>query len=307
MNTIIVLRGSNGMVQGSMALSKLVLLMVMLVAVTLSLLGWAFWNIQSSRVILLEADVVDSLRESLVRHQEELDWIKQKSHNVTKTLVQQLGPMQARLLRLEALGQHISEIVDLDVVELNFDEPPALGGPDLNPHSDFGLSHVVNNLMNEIARRENQLELLEELLRERRRNKTALPIGWPVEENKGWLSSRYGPRIDPFTGRVAMHKGIDFAGRMGWPVVAAASGVVTYAGYHAGYGLFVEINHGNSYVTRYGHHSELLVNTGDVVKAGTVIAAMGRSGRSTGPHVHYEILKDNKHINPERLSKLKRR
>lgn len=290
-----------------MTLARLVFLIAVFVLVSLGLLGWAFWHIQSSRVILLEASVVNSLRESLVRYQEELYWIKQKSHNVTKTLAQQIGPMQARLLRLEALGQHISGIVDLDATKLNFDEPPALGGPSLSPHSDFGLSHVMNNLVSEIARRENQMELLEELLRERRRNSTTLPVGQPVTKNKGWLSSRYGQRIDPLTGRVAMHKGVDFAGHTGWPVVAAASGVVTYAGHRAGYGLFVEINHGNSYVTRYGHHSELLVNTGDVVRAGTVIAAMGNSGRSTGPHVHYEILKDNKQVNPARFSNLQRR
>ena len=120
------------------------------------------------------------------------------------------------------------------------------------------------------------------------------PVTW------GWLSSKYGRRLDPFTGKSAWHAGVDFAGKHNSDVVAVAGGVVTHAGKRYGYGLMVEVTHGDGYVTRYGHHEEILVSVGDVVKPRQVIGKMGSSGRSTGPHVHFEVLKNGKHVDPSR-------
>jgi murein DD-endopeptidase MepM/ murein hydrolase activator NlpD len=120
--------------------------------------------------------------------------------------------------------------------------------------------------------------------------------GRPIKS--GWLSSYYGTRKDPFTGSPAHHKGIDFAGKQGDDVIATGSGIISWAGDRYGYGQLIEIDHGNGYKTRYGHNDKILVAVGEVVDKGQQIAQMGSSGRSTGPHVHYEILRSGKQINP---------
>jgi murein DD-endopeptidase MepM/ murein hydrolase activator NlpD len=125
------------------------------------------------------------------------------------------------------------------------------------------------------------------------------PSGRPVEE--GWLSSRYGKRNDPFTGKQDFHKGLDFAGKKGSEVIAVGDGVVSWAGVKSGYGKLIEINHGNGYATRYGHNQSNLVKIGDTVKKGQQIALMGSTGRSTGPHVHFEVLHDGKAVNPSKF------
>jgi len=127
-------------------------------------------------------------------------------------------------------------------------------------------------------------------------NADTFVAGRPIK--KGWMSSRYGKRTDPFTGRLAWHAGVDFAGKMGADIVAVASGVVTWAGPRYGYGRLVEINHGNGYKTRYAHCKELNVAVGDVVRKGDVVALMGSSGRSTGPHVHFEVYKNGRTVDP---------
>lgn len=271
-----------------------------------ALTGWLVWELSSKRVTLLESQVIEAWQQSLAHHQNELSRIERESYELNKTLARRFGVMGARILRLEALGLSISDQADVEVSELNFDEPPAFGGPELAPQR-FNFSHIVGGLEKEIAQREDQLRLLERLLREREQDHLSLPMGRPVKRGKGWLSSRYGNRVDPFTGQISRHEGLDFAGSIGWPVIATAAGVVTYAGPRAGYGLLVEVNHGNGYITRYAHHNEILVETGSIVDVGTVVATMGNSGRSTGPHTHYEVLKDGEPMNPERLIKLKRR
>ena len=123
-----------------------------------------------------------------------------------------------------------------------------------------------------------------------------MPSGKPVDE--GWLSSKYGKRNDPFTGKQDFHKGLDFAGKKGADVLAVGDGVVSWSGKRSGYGNLIEINHGNGYVTRYGHNQRHLVEVGDTVKKGQQVAMMGSTGRSTGPHVHFEVLHNGKRVNP---------
>jgi murein DD-endopeptidase MepM/ murein hydrolase activator NlpD len=115
---------------------------------------------------------------------------------------------------------------------------------------------------------------------------------------EGYVSSYFGERQDPFTGHEAWHKGVDFAGQAGAEVVAVAAGIVTRSESSHGYGNLVEINHGNGYVTRYGHSQALLVKTGDIVTRGQPVATIGSTGRSTGPHVHFEVLRNGQHVNP---------
>ena len=156
-----------------------------------------------------------------------------------------------------------------------------------------------SDLSAQLEDRNKQLHVLETMMMNRNLQAEVMPAGRPV--TRGWLSSYFGMRTDPFTGRLAFHSGIDFAGRLNSDIIAVAAGVVTFAGPRNGYGNLVEINHGNGYSTRYGHSRKLLVKVGDTVKKGQVIAMMGSTGRSTGPHVHFEVLKNGHTIDPKRF------
>jgi murein DD-endopeptidase MepM/ murein hydrolase activator NlpD len=140
--------------------------------------------------------------------------------------------------------------------------------------------------------------VLETMLMTRNLEAEVMPTGRPI--SRGWLSSYFGIRTDPFSGRRVHHSGVDFAGKLGSDVVAVAAGVVQYSGRRSGYGNLVEINHGKGYVTRYGHNLKNLVEVGQTVKKGEVIAKMGTTGRSTGPHVHFEVMVNGRQVNPKK-------
>ena len=217
-----------------------------------------------------------------------------------QALTLNLAELEARMTRLDALGQHLTSIAGLDEGEFDFSEPPALGGPlaqdDSFPLAGDGLGGELGRFEAQLADRERQLELLESLLASRKLERQASPSGLPVK--KGYMSSRYGWRTDPITGERSMHAGVDVAGRRGSEVVAAASGVVTWAGRDAGYGNLVEISHSDDLVTRYAHNKENLVQAGDIVRKGETIALMGSSGRATGSHVHFEVYKNGRSVDP---------
>ncbi len=224
-------------------------------------------------------------------------------------LAMRLGQLQSQVMRLEGLGERLVAMAKLDKGEFDFGKPPPRGGPEeaLEPVADYSGSDFLaefDALEKLLKNREQQLLALESLLMDRELRKQGRPAGRPVKS--GWMSSGFGKRTDPFTGRPAWHEGVDFAGKLGSDVVAVASGVVTWAGKRYGYGNLVEINHGNGYVTRYGHNKALLVKVGERVKQGQVIARMGSSGRSTGPHVHFEVRKNGKPVNPARFVWAKR-
>jgi len=215
-------------------------------------------------------------------------------------LAGRVGQMNARMIRLDALGRRLTEMANLDKGEFNFDSEPAVGGPEglvegaVATSSD--LTAMLDDLTHQIRDRERQLSVLESLISTRNLSQQIVPGGRPVV--KGWISSYYGPRTDPFTGRNAFHRGVDFAGPAGSEVVAVASGVVTFAKERFGYGTTVEINHGGGYVTRYGHNQKVLVAVGDTVQKGQSIALIGSTGRSTGPHLHFEVLKQGRAVDP---------
>ena len=211
-----------------------------------------------------------------------------------------LAKLQSRIVRLDALGERLTTIVKLDEGEFDFSQPPAVGGPESDDqNAAFSMPDymtVLNRLSDDIESREQQLSVLESLLVDRKTQDDVFLAGRPV--TKGWMSSRYGMRNDPFNGRRAWHSGVDFAGAEGSNVVTVAAGVVVFAGPRSGYGNMVEVNHGGNFSTRYGHHKELLVNVGDIVKKGQVVGLMGSSGRSTGPHVHFEVYKNGRVVDP---------
>ncbi len=223
-----------------------------------------------------------------------------KDQQITALTIK-LAELQSQVLRLNALGDRLAEDASIPEKEFNFNQLPASGGPASNTFlvNDKTLEQLfieIERFESEINYEEKQLQMLESLTFGHHIQNNGYLSGRPI--TKGWLSSYYGVRKDPFNGKPTMHKGVDFAGKENTAIIATASGVVTWASKQYGYGQLIEINHGDGLTTRYGHNKELLVNVGDVVNKGQNIALMGSTGRSTGPHVHYEILRNNKQINP---------
>lgn len=209
-----------------------------------------------------------------------------------------VGAIQARLARLDALGSKLVDKASLDSAEFNFGLLPAYGGPRLTA-SDVaidGLDLSIDRLDARLADLDVQLATVDYLMEQKRAEQAARPHAWPSEH--GWLSSHYGVRADPFTGENARHNGVDIANRFGAPVLAASRGIVTFAGEMKDYGHMVEVDHGYGYVTRYGHLSSTTVHLGDEVTDGQVLGRVGSSGRSTGPHLHYEVRRFGHHLNP---------
>ena len=228
------------------------------------------------------------------------DKIKLKKQQLT-ALTMKLAEIQSHVLRLNALGERLADGANIPEQEFNFEQHPPSGGPSsmMNEISTKSFSQLlveITQLERSLNHEENQLHMLESLTLGHHIENTRYLSGRPI--TKGWLSSYFGIRKDPFNGRAAMHKGIDFAGKEDGDIIATASGVVSWADDRYGYGQLIEINHGDGLKTRYGHNKKLLVTVGNVVTKGQVIAKMGSTGRSTGPHVHYEILHNNKQINP---------
>ena len=232
--------------------------------------------------------------------QAEIAVARQNAQANIDALTLRIGQMQAQMLRLNALGGRLVSQSDLDKGEFDFNAVPAVGGPEdvanreSVPLADF--LNMLDRLETEMEDRDQKLSVLESLLMSRSLSERVMPSGRPVED--GWLSSRYGKRNDPFTGKQDFHKGLDFAGKKGSEVIAVGDGVVSWAGKKSGYGQLIEINHGNGYSTRYGHNQSHTGKVGDTVKKGQQIALMGSTGRSTGPHVHFEVLRNGKKVNP---------
>ena len=240
------------------------------------------------------------LRSQLTQQRADLDGVQRQARDDLNALAVRLGQLDAQVIRLDALGDRLTRMAGLTKGEFDFGAPVAAGGPEVLagdgsvPPLDFVRS--VDVLAEQLADREKQLAVLENILMSKNLLQQVRPSGRPVRE--GYLSSYFGIRSDPFTGHRAAHYGVDYAGDIGDDILATASGVVTYSGPRLGYGLLVEVAHGDGIVTRYAHLSESLVAPGDVVKKAQVIARMGSSGRSTGPHVHFEVLREGKLVNP---------
>lgn len=264
--------------------------------------GFVVLGISVSNHDVINGQVIDNWQSEVNLQRAELDDLQQQAEAKNSALALQLSKMQGRLLRVEALASHMRDASGLQADEFNFDQPPAQGGPLAEEAQEFAwvdLQTQLNQLALQLGRREKELTILDEVIVERQRIQEVKLSGRPIV--KGWLSSAYGNRIDPITGQPAWHAGIDFAGSQGSDVIAVASGVVVFADRRDGYGNMVEIHHGNGITSRYGHHDKLLVKAGQIVKKGDVIGLMGNSGRSTGPHVHFEVLRNGRNIDPSRF------
>jgi len=324
MNIILVRRKSGVAVDINLSRSFIVILSLLLLG--LPVLSYYFGVISSDRTPVM-ADInkpehLEPVREELnkiigsiykdelTRQQEELDALNQHNQENINVLTNNIAKLQAHIFRLDSLGKRLTEVAKLDKKAFNFDFSPSMGGPDTaqsnglwNPAFSDNIKYSefvkrMNQISHDIDRRSKQLSILEKLLIADQYKLMITPTGNPVE--KGWISSYFGMRKDPFNGKQKMHNGVDIAGKSGTNVMATADGVVITARKQNGYGKVLEIEHGYGLSTRYAHNKTIAVKVGDVVKQGQIIASMGSSGRSTGPHVHYEVLRNGKNVNPKK-------
>lgn len=272
-------------------------------AVAVAAGGAGFWYGQSGleQAPQLSAQAVAELEAMFEQERKALEEAKQASEAQLDAFAGRVGEMQAEILRLNALGERLVEMADLDAEEFDFENPPAVGGPDddIMATKETSLAEVAGELtdmLGLISDRERKLSQLEQTIMEKDLKEHATPSGWPV--SSGYITSKFGYRRHPIYKRSKFHTGVDFASKRGTPVLATADGVVVFSDWQSGYGRMVEVRHMDGLKTRYAHNQKNLVKEGDMVKKGQTIAKLGSSGRSTGPHVHFEVRKDGKALNP---------
>lgn len=270
------------------------------VFVLLGLVFFAGLSLRSDRG-LLPTGLVSTWASQIEQQRQALGKARAQAEEDAHALARRIAQLQAYVIRLDAAGARMTQIAKIDPGEFNFDKPPPVGGPETDSGSQPAVLEDVigslDRLQKQLGDRERQMRVLEDLLLASKLEREIKPSGWPVAG--GYITSGYGSRTDPFTGLRSNHPGIDFAAAEGSEVLSVASGIVIEAGENSGYGEMIEINHGNGYVTRYGHNSRLLVKVGDRIVKGQAIALMGSTGRSTGPHVHFELLLNGNAVNPE--------
>jgi len=250
---------------------------------------------------------IQAMRAALDAQRAELERVSKASHRDLDALAMQLGQLQAHATRLNALGERLAEVGKFGDGEFDFASEPAVGGPEevsALSGATLPLQASIDGLRAEFDRQETQLDVLENLLRDRTIDSSLVPSGMPVKV--GYISSYFGSRTDPIDGHASVHRGIDFDAPLGSDIHAVADGVVTWSGQRSGYGNVVEIDHGNGYMTRYAHNSRNLAEVGTRVHAGETIAKVGSTGRSTGPHCHFEVWLNGRAVNPLAYVKAKR-
>ena len=243
---------------------------------------------------------VDRWSSALTEQKSEISSLKRQLQDEANALAIRIARLDAHVVRIDELGKRLTSMAHIDHRDINFDEEPPVGGPE---GEDDGVSPGLSDLSSSLSQLEQRVELrdaqlaaLENVMLSRDLNASIRPEGRPVTQ--GFISSYFGERNDPITGKEEFHKGVDFAGNEGDPVVAVAAGVVTWAGDRTGWGKLVEIDHGKGYTTRYAHNERTLVTVGQTVRRGQEIALMGSTGHSTGPHVHFEVLHNGRQVNP---------
>ena len=294
------------LVSGKLAKGKtLALSHGQVMAVAAGFLGFPLFLAALLTYLLLfhAADIPHPYLQSLVLSAQRTETAKNQVYmrENLNVLAVKLGQMQSQMLRLDSLGERLARLSGISKQEFNFDKAPGQGGAVSSvPAHDISmneLSRQLDALMRKLDNRSDQMGLMDAMLVQQEAKKVALPSGRPV--TTGWYSSNYGWRIDPFTGQKAYHEGVDFMADLGAPIYAAGGGIVVYSDTYAGYGNMIEIDHGNGLISRYAHTSKMLVKVGDVVMKGQEIGAVGSTGRSTGPHLHFEVRYRGAPQNPE--------
>ncbi|MHB1528173.1 MAG: M23 family metallopeptidase [Acidiferrobacteraceae bacterium] len=290
-------RGRNANITLTDRQVRLLGLALLLVSVSMGVLAYrvsALWRLPSPvRAALWHEQTV-------LRHERRR--VMQARANATDhldALSERVGLLQAQMMRLDALGTRLAKMAHIPSTTFDLAEEPPLGGPEkpLASHQNVvDFISALDRLEHRIEEKQARLDLLSRVLIRRHVASAVTPAGWPVRG--GWISSPFGPRIDPFTGRPSFHPGIDIADPTGTPIHAMAAGIVTYAGKDGGYGMLVRVADGNGRTTYYGHTSKILVSLGQLVQKGQLIARVGSTGRSTGPHLHFEVRQNGDPVNP---------
>jgi murein DD-endopeptidase MepM/ murein hydrolase activator NlpD len=280
-------------------------LSITLFAIAVGAGGITYWGYLAGQRSMVNAMVTDPdfatslLQAEVIAQRKLITEIRLDAQSNLTTLAIRAGSLQAHVTRLDALAERLVAVADLDPAEFGLSGVPAVGGPVPNnfipPEWDSLLANL-ELLGTDLAVREDRLDALEALIFDRQLHDDMHPEGQPVED--GWISSGFGFRTHPVSGLKEFHSGVDFAGKPGLEVRAVGAGIVTWSGTRWGYGNMVEINHGNGYVTRYAHNKKNLVEIGDRANKDEIIALLGSTGRSTGPHVHFEVLHNGKVVNP---------
>lgn len=270
------------------------------VSVVLVLLGGVFWIGSCVGAVRADRAWIARLAPDFNAQQASAEMSKASLQDRVDALALRLGTLSANLVRLNALGKRLAQLANIKSNEFNFDADPPRGGPEeAGAGRSADLSEIdghLSGLQRLVDFRGAQLAALETVLLGKQLSANIMPAGRPVSE--GYVSSAFGERMDPFNGEEAFHKGVDFAASAGASVMAVATGVVTWSGVRDGFGILVEVAHGDGLVTRYAHNSRALVNAGDIVQRGQPIAVVGSTGRSTGTHVHFEVLRNSVAVNP---------
>ena len=243
---------------------------------------------------------VSLLQAESERQQTELSHVRRGAQQEVNAMAARLGELQAQANRLNALGERLTRVGQLQDGEFDFEESVGVGGNestfDMAPQA---LSDGVDELEQQFEASGQQLSVLEALLFNRTLEQNATPSRMPILNS--YITSGFGGRADPFGGGGQYHKGIDFKASVGDPVLVVADGVVEFAGVKGGYGNVIDVDHGNGYITRYAHNSRLLVKAGDLVRVGQQVAKAGSTGRSTGAHVHFEVWENGRVVNPRKF------
>ena len=275
---------------------------VVLSLIALTILVFSLSSLISYLAVQHAADVRLPVLNTLLRaiQTEETERRDETVRENLNVMAIKLGQMQAQLSRLDSLSDRLSHSVGLKPQDMR-QVADGRGGPLVReqPMTTPEIELLLEALSNQVEQRSDAMALIEAQVLEDRIRRSMLPTTLPVIAN--WNASTYGWRIDPFTGHRAMHEGVDFSAPAGTPIFAAAAGVVTNVEYHPQYGHLVEIDHGNDISTRYAHASAIHVQNGALVKRGQKIAAVGTTGRSTGPHLHFEVRVAGVAQNPNRF------
>lgn len=240
--------------------------------------------------------------EDISKYERQIEYIKIENKEKMEFFSKKLITISAELENINSLGNKISKIAKLDKKEFDFKKPKYIGGLNkINIEFDYNskFDKYLDSILLDISNKRENLNYIDKIINNLEMKEQFLPTGMPTK--KGYISSEYGKRLNPITKKNHIHKGIDIAYKTETDITSIAAGKVTFSGKKYGYGNLVEISHLNGYVTRYAHNNRNLVKVGELVKKGQVIAKMGSTGHSTGPHVHLEVLKNNKHINPNKF------
>jgi len=289
-------------------LSSYSLLMVCLTVVVVGSivfgLGVHYAMVRSASVLASQYETAEILHNQEIDHQRSMiSQAKTEASVNLDALASRLSKLQGHIMRLDALGSRLATMASLEDIDFSAGQVPGMGGPNpIKPQNSLQVSDFISELEQlslEIEDRGEKLKAMESMLIDRALQDQTLPGGRPV--SGGWISSAFGWRADPLNGKREFHEGVDFASKSGSQVSAVGAGIVTWSGRRYGYGKMVEINHGNGYVTRYSHNKKNLVAVGEKVEKGQAVAVIGSTGRSTGPHVHFEVVHNGKQVNPKKF------